>query len=138
MGRIINPKTTKTFAFINKLILGGKIITDHKILSHGMDDYFCNIGSKLHADIPDRSSDYKKYLPPPLMHFFYLMPVVREAIYNEVKYLNSRKAPRHDTIGGKVIKLCPEIFSDDLCRIFNRAIHWLSWICYISQLYGRI
>ena len=33
-----------------------------------------------------------------------------------------KKAHGHDSIGAKVIKLCPEIFSDNLCRIFNRAI----------------
>ena len=110
MGRIINPKITKTFVSINKLIIDGKVITDHKMLSGGMNDYFCNLGSKLHADIPDRSGDYKKYLPPRLMHSFYLMPVVRQDILDEIKCLNSRKAPGHDSIGGKVIKLCPEIF----------------------------
>ena len=122
MGRIINPKTTKTFVSINKLIIDGKVITDHKMLSDGMNNYFCNVGSKLHADIPDRPGDYKKYLPPRLMHSFYLMPVVRQDILDEIKCLNSRKAPGHDSIGGKVIKLCREIFSDNLCRIFNRAI----------------
>ena len=122
MGRIINPKITKTFVSINKLIIDGKVITDHKMFSDGMNDYFCNVGSKLHADIPDRSGDYKKYLPPRLMHSFYLMPVVRQDILDEIKCLNSRKAPGHDSIGGKVIKLCSEIFSGNLCRIFNRAI----------------
>ena len=66
-GCIINPKITKTIVSINKSIIDGKIMTDHKMLSDGMNDYFCNVGSKLHADIPDRSWDYKKYLPPRLM-----------------------------------------------------------------------
>ena len=125
MGRIINPKITKTFVPMNKLIIDGKVITDHKMLSDGMNDYFCNVGSKLHADIPDRSGDNKKYQPPLLMHSFYLMPVVRQDMLNEIKCLNPRKAPGHDSIKGKVIKLCPEIFSDNLCRIFNRAIEMI-------------
>ena len=80
MVRIINPKITKTFVVINKWTIDGKVITDHKMLFDGMNDYFCNEGSKLHAGIPDRSGDYKKYLPPRLMHSFHLMPAVRQDI----------------------------------------------------------
>ena len=47
---------------------------------------------------------------------------MHQDILNEIKCLNSRKALGHDSIGGKIIKLCPEIFSDNLCGIFNRAI----------------
>ena len=32
------------------------------------------------------------------------------------------KAPGHDSIGTKVIQLCPEIFAENLSKIFNNAI----------------
>ena len=78
MACIIIPIITKTFVSINELIIDGKVTTCHKILSDVMNDYFGNVGSKLHCDIPERSGDYKKYLPRCLMHSFYLISVVRE------------------------------------------------------------
>ena len=80
------------------------------MLSDGMNDYFCNVGSKLHADIPDRSGDYKKYIPPRLMHSFYFMPVVRQDIHDENKCPNSRKAPGHDSIGARLLSCVRKYF----------------------------
>ena len=40
----------------------------------------------------------------------------------EIKNLKPNKAPGHDMIGTKVIKLCPEIFANSLEKIYNRAI----------------
>ena len=40
----------------------------------------------------------------------------------EIKRLNPKKSSGHDTIGGKVIQLCPNIFVYNLTKIFNNSI----------------
>ena len=39
-----------------------------------------------------------------------------------MRLLNPKKATGPDYICGKLIQLCPDIFSNDLTKIYNRAI----------------
>ena len=48
--------------------------------------------------------------------------ISKEDILLEIKNLKQNKAPGHDMIGTKIIKLCPEIFANTLKKIYNRAI----------------
>ena len=42
-------------------------------------------------------------------------------IFNLLK-MKPMKAPGHDSIGTKIIYLCPDIFAENLSKIFNNAI----------------
>ena len=49
--------------------------------------------------------------------------ISKDDILLEIKNLKQNKAPGHDMIGTKKIKLCPEIFANNILeKIYNRAI----------------
>ena len=78
------------------------------------DDGPAYLGSSL-ADILD-------YLPPRVNDSFYLAPTCKDNILFEIKKMKSMKAPDHDSIGTKIIHLCPEIFAENLSKLFNNSI----------------
>ena len=65
---------------------------------------------------------YKEYLPARVMNSFFIEPICNDDVGLEIRHLNPKKAPGPDCIGGKLIQLCPDIFSDNLTKIYNRAI----------------
>ena len=56
------------------------------------------------------------------MNSFFIEPICHDDVGLEIKHLNPKKAPGPDCIGGKLIQLCPDIFSSNLTKIYNRAI----------------
>ena len=64
----------------------------------------------------------KKYLPAGVMNSFFIEPICNDDVGLEIRHLNPKKAPGPDCIGGKLIQLCPDIFSNNLTKIYNRAI----------------
>ena len=42
---------------------------------------------------------------------FFLEPICKEDLFCEINELNLTNVPGHDSISGKVIQLCPEIFA---------------------------
>ena len=59
---------------INKLLLDGKAVTDNGDIAEVMNQYFCEIGSKLKSKIPSKGNDYIKYLPPAVVNSFFFTP----------------------------------------------------------------
>ena len=122
MGPVINPNKKKRQTTINKMCFEGKyIIIDQDIANH-MNTYFCEIGEKLQGAIPNSGYDYNWYFPIRVENTFFLAPTNINEILNEIKKLNPRKSCGPDGIGAKVIKLCPMIFAENLCLIYNKAI----------------
>ena len=70
----------------------------------------------------DKGDAYTKYLPPRLAQSFYLTPVDEEQINREIKNMSPKKSPGHESIGAKVIQLSPDIFAENLCKLYNRSI----------------
>ena len=56
------------------------------------------------------------------MNYFFIEQICSDDVGLEIKHLNPKKAPGPDCIGGKLIPLCPDIFSNNLTKIYNRAI----------------
>ena len=56
------------------------------------------------------------------MNSFFIEPICTDDVGLEIRHLNRKKAPDPDCIGGKLIQLCPDIFSNNLTKIYNRAI----------------
>ena len=61
----------------------------------------------------DKGDAYTKYLPPRLAQSFYLTAVDEEEIKREIKNMNPKKSPEHDSIGAKIVQLCPAIFAKE-------------------------
>ena len=122
LGTVINPKKCRKTTIIDKLFVNGKFVTDKQLISDGINNFFCNIGNSLQSAMIDKGDAYTKYLPPRLAQSFYLTPVDEEEIKREIKNMNPKKSPGHDSIGAKIIQLCPDIFAENLCKIYNRSI----------------
>lgn len=123
LGHVINPKKKNKFTSISKLLSNDRIITNGQSMADEMNNFFCNIGPQLEAKIPNRGDEYKKYLPQRMIQSFYITSINEREIISEIKKTNHKKAPGHDTIGAKLIKLCPQIFAQNLCKIYNKSIN---------------
>ena len=56
------------------------------------------------------------------MNAFFIEPICNDYVGLEIRHLDPKKAPGPDCIGGKLIQLCPAIFSNNLTKISNWAI----------------
>ena len=122
LNPIINPKAGSKSTSINKLLVDEKVIKDKSNISDAMNNHFCTIGEVLKSDLPDWRDIYKEYLPARVMDSFFIEPICNDDVGLEIRHLNPKKAPGPDCIGGKLIQLCPDIFSNNLTKIYNRAI----------------
>ena len=119
---IINVKAGSKSTFINKILIDGKVIKDQNNISDAMNNHFCTIGDVLKAELSALGHIYQEYLPERVMIFFFIEPICNDDVGLEIKHLNPKKAPGPDCIGGKLIQLCPDMFSNNLTKIHNRAI----------------
>ena len=122
LNPIINPRKTTTRTVINKLVYAGKKITNKQEISDTMNRHFCDNGARLQSELPNYGNRFLEYLPPRISDTFYLAPTCEDDVLLEIKKMKPMKAPGHDSIGTKVIQLCPEIFAENLSKIFNNAI----------------
>ena len=107
---------------INRLVYTGKRITNKQEISDTMNTHFCDIGVRLQSELPDYGNRFPEYLPPRTTDSFYLAPTCKEDILCEIKKMKPMKAPGHDSICTKIIHLCPNIFAENLSKIFNNVI----------------
>ena len=78
-----------------------------------MNNFFCNIGNDLQCVIPNTGVQYKH---------FTLSPINTAQLLHEIKSLNPKKACGADGIRAKIILLCPDVFTNNLITIFNKAL----------------
>ena len=123
LGPVLNPNKKRKGHGISKLLNDGKMLHNTREIADAMNNYFCTVGEKLQGDSSAvRTDNFKKYLPPPSVHSFYLCPVTEDEILREIKRLNPKKASGADNISGKILQICPEIFASNLCKIYNKCI----------------
>ena len=84
--------------------------------------HLCDVGRTFQSQLENCTLNFKDFLPTKIKNSFFLTPINKEDILLEIKNLKQNKAPGHDMIGTKIIKLCPEIFANSLEKIYNRAI----------------
>ena len=123
LGPIINPNKHRKQSAIMKLMYNDQITTNSDTIPDILNDYFCNVGHDLQNKIPAHDpSSFKEYLPEPILNSFFLSRVSEEDVLREIKQLIPKKASGYDNIGGKILQICPEIFSQHLAKIFNHYI----------------
>ena len=86
-----------------------------------MNEQFYNIGNKLSYEIPGYNV-YRDFIRQRINYSFYLEPIASDGTMLEIKKLQHNKSPGHDIIGSKIIKLCPEMFTTNIYKIYNRGI----------------
>ena len=121
LGPVINPGKHKKRASISKMRYDGSFTTNDQIISNHMNK-FCNIGKQIQSGIPNYGDDCKRYLPQSVNKTLFLTSVHSDELIKEIKSLNPKKSSGPDNISAKIINLCPNIFAENLTKIFKRAI----------------
>ena len=86
-----------------------------------MNNHVCTIGAVLKSELPDWGDKYKEYLAARVMNAFFIEPLYGDDVGLEIRQSNLKKAPGPDCIGGKLMNWCPDIISNNLTKIYNRA-----------------
>ena len=119
---------------INKLVFAGKKITNKQVIPDTMYRHFCDFSVRLQSELRNYGNRFLEYVPPRIIDSVCLAPI-QNKVYRILSYLTCKddvllaikkikpmKAPGHDSIGTQVIQPCPEIFAENLSKIFNNAI----------------
>ena len=80
------------------------------------------IGNELQAKFTNTDDQYLTYLPDEIMQNLFLQPITASQVKYEILKLNSKKSPGDVNIGAKIIPLCPDVFSQNLSKIYNNSI----------------
>ena len=83
---------------------------------------FCTIGEVLKGELPAWYRRYEEYLPERVMDLFLIEPICNDNVGLEIRHLNPKKTSGPDCIGGKLIQLCPGIFSSNLTKLYDQNI----------------
>ena len=62
------------------------------------------------------------YMPVNIAENFVLQPITAHEIKLEILKLNPRKSSGDDNIGAKMIQTCPDVFVENLAKIYNNSI----------------
>ena len=62
------------------------------------------------------------YMPANFAENFFLQPINAHEIKLEILKLNPRKSPGDDNIGATLIQICPDVFAENLAKIYNNSI----------------
>ena len=122
MGPVINPKKKRRGDYINQILKDGKCMSDPHGIVNALNEYFCNIGNELQAKFTNTDGQYLTYLPDETMQNFFLQPISASQVKCEILKLNSKKSPGDDNIGTTIIQLCPDVFSQNLSKLYNDSI----------------
>ena len=122
LNTIINPKAGSKSTSIDKLLIDGKFIKDKNNISDAMNSHFCTTGEVFKSELPDWGGRYKEYLSARVINSFFIEPICKDDVGLQIRHLNPKKSPGPDCIGGKLIQLCPAIFSNNQTKLYNRAI----------------
>ena len=70
---------------MNKILYNGHYITGKSQICNVMNEYFCGVGKKLQAKMPDCGDEFLNHLPEQTSEAFFLSPVVQEELVIEIK-----------------------------------------------------
>ena len=70
----------------------GEKITDPNTIANRFNDYFVNIGPGLEEKIPNSKTTFDKYLTNSCKNSFFISPITKYELENEINNLNAKKA----------------------------------------------
>ena len=97
----------------------GEKITDPNTIANRFNDYFVNIGPGLAKKLPNSKTTFDKYLTNSCKNSFFINPITKYELENEINNLNAKKSPGYDGISSQVIKAIATEISEPLSHIFN-------------------
>ena len=120
LNRMFCLKKSKSKTVISNLRLDNKTVSNTEEICNGLNEFYCNIGTKLANSIPkSQCADFTKYCPTPYLNSMFCNPVAPNEIHNIIMTFKNKKSPGYDNIGSTILKeICPEIINV-LTYIFN-------------------
>jgi hypothetical protein len=112
----------KTSSMLPKEFIGnspGEKITDPKSIANRFNGYFVNIGPGLAKKLSNSKTNFDKYLTNSYKRSFFINPITKDELENEINNLNSKKSLGYDGISSQVIKAIATDISELLSHIFN-------------------
>ena len=62
------------------------------------------------------------YMPANIAENFFLQPITAHEIKFKILKLTPRKSPGDDNIGANIYQICPDVFAENLAKIYNNSI----------------
>ena len=94
-------------------------INDPQTIADKLNEYFVNVGPNIARKIPKSNRTYDQYLTGMYENSFFLEPITKYELQNEIINLNPNKSPGHDGVSVKIIQSVTNEISEPLSHIFN-------------------
>ena len=119
-GPILNAKSKRPRG-IPMLKIDGQMVGDSKITTESFNDFFCDIGAKLDAEIPVGENHFRQYLTNKVLKSFFINPVCESDVKEEILLkLNHRKASGPDNYSPKIAKTSSAVVTRPL-KLLNKG-----------------
>ena len=79
-------------------------------------------GPELQSKCSNTAQSFMNYMPANTAENLFLQPITAHEIKLEILKLNPRKSPSDDNIGAKNRQICPNVFGENLAKIYNKSI----------------
>ena len=120
LNKIMN-KHEKNKSFPNEFIANesARKINDPQTIADKFNEYFVNVGPNIAKKIPKGDRTYDQYLTGIYQNSFFLEPITKYELQNEISSLNPNKSPGYDSLSVKIIQKVGNEISEPLSHIFN-------------------
>ena len=122
LGHILNKKRNK-ISTINSLEINGRKITNQTDIAESINNYFCEIGENLAAEMDGNDPDeFKQYLNRSCNQSMFLHKFHLNEVKIQIQNLDIKKAAGYDGFTAKFLKLSQPFIINSLTYIFNTSI----------------
>ena len=120
-GPILNAKSKRPRG-IPMLKIDGHMVGDSKIIAESFNEFFCDMGAKLDAEIPVGENHFRQYLKNKVLNSFFINPVCESDVKEELLKLNPRKASGPDNYSPKIVRASSAVVIRPLTLLYNASI----------------
>lgn len=115
-------KSSKKNNVVGPILIDGELITDEKIMADKFNVHFANVGKKVVNDIPESSTHFTDYLPPPANNSFFMGPVTPLDIMYYILTTKKKKSQDINEISTDLLHHVAIPVAVPLSHIFNLSI----------------
>ena len=98
------------------------MVGDSKIIAESFNDFFCDIGAKLDAEIAVGENHFRQYLTNKVLNSFFINPVCESDVKEELLKSNPRKASGPDNYSPKIVRASSAVVIRPLTLLYNASI----------------
>ena len=100
----------------------GKLISDHKDISNGFNDFFASVGSNLAKKIPKcNTHSFSEFIKFNSSQSMFLEPTCQDEIINVIRNFESKSSCDKDDLNMKIVKMIGQQIAKPLEYICNKS-----------------